>query len=107
MQNFRSNGNSVQLIAPAGGVVGGQIYGKGALIGVVVADAAAGQQFTLKLKGEYSDVEKKAGEAWTAGDKLYLNAEGALEKTEANGEFAGYASEDAIAADVVGTIILK
>lgn len=107
MKNFRSNGQSVQLAAPAGGVVGGQVYQKGSLVGVVVADAAEGELFTLKITGEYSDCTKKAAEAWAVGDKLYYDsATGELSKDNTK-EFAGYAGEDALAADVIGTIILK
>lgn len=107
MQNFRSNGNSIQLIAPVGGVVGGTMYKKGSLTGIVVADAAEAQQFTLRLVGEFSLLKKAAGTAWTTGDKLYFDsATGELSKDNTK-EFAGYASEDALAGDVLGSIILK
>jgi predicted RecA/RadA family phage recombinase len=105
MNNFRSNGNSIQVIATAA-VVGGQTYKAGSLVGVVVADAAIGQQFTLKLQGEYV-VKKKAAEAWVTGDKLYFDsATGECSKDNTK-EFAGYASADAAAADIEGSIILK
>lgn len=106
MNNFIANGNSLQVIAPAGGVVGGQSYKVGKLVGVVVADAAEGEQFTLKLTGVYSDIKKKAGEAWTVGAKLYFNADSELELTPANGDFAGYAYEAALLAATVGTVLL-
>lgn len=106
MNNFIANGNSLQLTAPEGGVVGGQLYKQGKLVGVVVADAAEGDQFTLKLTGVYSDVKKKAGEAWAIGDKLYYNATDELELTAANGDFAGYAYAAALAAAVDGTVLL-
>ncbi len=106
MNNFIANGNSIQLAAPVGGVVGGQIYKKGKLTGVVVADAAENDTFTLKLTGVYSDCKKKAGEAWVVGDKLYCNGTNELELTAANGDFAGYAYEAALAAAVIGTVLL-
>lgn len=107
MRNFVSNGNSIQLIAPAGGVVGGQVYGVGGLVGVVVADAAVGHQFTLVLEGEYSDAKKKAADAWAIGDKLYYDsATGEVSKDNTK-EFAGYASAPAIVGDVIGSLILK
>lgn len=106
MNNFIANGQSLQVIAPVGGVVGGQSYKVGKLVGVVVADAAEGSQFTLKLSGVYSDIKKKAGEAWAVGDKLYFNVTDELELTAANGEFAGYAYEAALAGAVIGTVLL-
>jgi len=106
MNNFIGNGQSIQSIAPVGGVVGGQAYKVGKLVGVVVADAAEGSQFTLKLTGMYSDIKKKAGEAWTIGAKLYYNATNELELTAANGDFAGYAMDAALAAAVIGTVLL-
>ena len=106
MNNFVGNGNSVQAIAPVGGVVGGQLYKLGKLSGVVVADAPEGAQFTLKLTGEYSDIKKKAGEAWTVGAKLYCNGSNELELTAANGDFAGFAMNAALSAAVVGNVLL-
>lgn len=106
MQNFRSNGHSVQLPAPVGGVVGGQTYKAGKLVGVVVADALESELFTLVIKGEYQ-VKKKAAEAWTAGDQLYFDsATGECSKDNTK-EFAGYATADALAADVLGYIVFK
>lgn len=108
MKNFVSNGHSKQLIAPAAGVLGGQVFGVGSIIGVVVADAVLGQQFTLKLQGEYSDCKKKAGETWAQGDKLYYDpADGALTKTAGVLMLAGYAGEIAQNADIIGTLILQ
>lgn len=106
MKNFRSNGNSVAVVAPAGGVLGGQIFRKGGLVGIVVADAVEGQTFTLKLSGEYSDVKKKAGEAWAIGDKLYCSAAHEITTTAADGEFCGHATAAALAGAVLGTILL-
>lgn len=107
MKNFRGNGETITLVAPAGGVTGGSVYGQGALIGVVVADAAQGESFALKLKGEFTDVKKKAGEAWVIGDKLYFDgATKELTKTPGALNLAGYATADALSADVLGSIVL-
>jgi predicted RecA/RadA family phage recombinase len=108
MKNFIANGESVQIIAPAGGVIGGQLFKQGNIIGLVVADAIEGEQFTLKVKGAYGDVPKVAGEAWINGDTLYYKADVmALTKTAAGNTFAGYAYADALAADVTGSILLS
>lgn len=108
MKNFVANGESLQLVAPVGGVVGGQIVKAGTLIGVVVADAAEGETFTLKIKGAYSDLPKAAGTAWAVGDMLYWDAANSvLNKTSAGNTFAGYAYADALAADIVGSVLLS
>jgi predicted RecA/RadA family phage recombinase len=106
MKNFVSNGESLQIVATAD-VVGGQLYAQGDIVGVVVADAAIGEQFTLKIEGAYTGVPKTAAEAWTAGESLYyVTATGALTTTAAGNIKAGYAFADALAADVVGDILL-
>ncbi|UAY56260.1 DUF2190 family protein [Arachidicoccus terrestris] len=110
MLNQIQSGYSLQLAAPADGVVGGQMYGVGNFIGVVVADAAEGEQFTLVIKGAFDAVKKKAGEAWSQGDALYYSADDGLTKTAGADPvlpLAGYAYADAASADVVGSILLK
>jgi len=108
MKNFIANGESLQLTAPVGGVTGGQLFKQGMIIGVVVADAAEGEQFTLKIKGAYNDLPKTAGEAWTTGAVLYYKADDTgLTTTEAGNTFAGYAYADALAADIKGSILLS
>lgn len=108
MKNFVSNGNSVQLIAPVGGVVGGAVYGVQNIIGVVVASAAQDEQFTLSIKGVFSGVKKKAAEAWAQGQTLYYDpATGELTTTAGVLKVAGYAADAALAADVIGNVILK
>jgi predicted RecA/RadA family phage recombinase len=107
MKNFVANGESLQLTAPVGGVVGGSILAQGKIIGIVVASAAEGEKFTLKICGAYDTVPKATGEAWTVGDMLYLKADGtALTKTSTSNTFAGYAYADALSADVIGSILL-
>lgn len=108
MKNFVAKGESLQIAAPVGGVVGGAVVKIGAIIGIAVADAAEGEQVTVSINGAYSDVPKEAGTAWAAGDTLYLLADGsAFSKTSAGNTFAGYAYADAAAADVVGSILLS
>lgn len=107
MKNFQGNGESLQLIAPAGGVVGGKLFKQGSLVGVVVADAAEGVQFTLKLKGVYNDVTKKAGEAWAIGDKLYFDEATGETSKDNTKTFVGYANSAQLAADVLGEVLLR
>lgn len=108
MKTFVANGNSLQLVAGAGGVVGGSIIAQGKIVGVVVADAAEGEQFTLSIVGAHAGLPKAAGEAWAVGDMLYLKADGtSLTKTAAGNTFAGYAYDAAQNADVTGSILLS
>src|SRR5690349_4717040 len=111
MKNFVANGESLQIVAPVGGVVGGQLYKQGGIIGVVVASAAEGESFTSKIKGAYSGLPKTAAEAWAVGDPLYfIHATSALSKVAGaagTSTFAGYAYDAAQAADVVGSILLS
>lgn len=107
MTNFIANGHSLQVIAPVGGVVGGDLFKQGALVGCVVASAAEGQQFTLVLMGAFGSLKKVAGEAWVIGDKIYLKNDGSgLSKDSTNATFAGFAYSIAESTAVVGDILL-
>jgi predicted RecA/RadA family phage recombinase len=106
-KNYIQECDSIQLVAPVGGVVGGTMYKQGSFTGVVEHDALEGEQFTLNLEGAYDTLKKKAAEAWSKGDKLYFDvATGELSKDNTK-EFSGYAYYDALAADVTGAILLK
>lgn len=70
MRNFISSGNTLELTAPAGGVVSGGGYLIGVLFVVATHDAAAGKPFTGNRTGIYT-LPKKSGEAWNEGAALY------------------------------------
>lgn len=107
MKNYVQDGNSIQLAAPVGGVVGGQVFEQGELVGVVVASAAEGELFTLMLEGVYSDLPK-AAEALAVGEKVYWSAENSnFTKTAAGNSPAGYAFVAALAGDTTATIKLS
>jgi predicted RecA/RadA family phage recombinase len=108
MKNFIANGDSLQLIAPAGGVVGGSPVKQGSLIGIPVASAAENDQFTLSLKGAFSDLPKAAGEVWAVGDMVYWStANSNFTKTVGANTFGGYAYDAALSAAVVGSVLLS
>lgn len=108
MKNFVANGNSLQIPAPAGGLVGGQVVAVGKVVGVVVASAAEGEQCTVQIRGAFNDLPKETGTAWSRGDMLYLKADGSsLTKTATSNTFAGYAYEDAAAGDAKGSLLLS
>ena len=70
MKNFIQPGLSVQLTAPAGGVVGGMGYLIGGAFGVAGTSAAAGALVEFRIDGVI-DLPKAAGAAWTEGLLLY------------------------------------
>jgi predicted RecA/RadA family phage recombinase len=108
MKNFIAAGNSIQVTAPVGGLIGGKLFKQGAIIGVVVADAAEGSEATIKISGAYSDCLKIAGTAFTKGDTLYYKDDGTgLTKTATSATFAGYAYADAASGDVLCSILLS
>lgn len=108
MKNFIQGAGSIQLTAPVGGVDGGQLYKQGSLIGVVVSDAAEGEQFTLMLQGAFTDVPKTTGQAWGVGDMLYFETTGStLTTTSSSNTWAGYAYAAALSADATGAVLLK
>jgi predicted RecA/RadA family phage recombinase len=109
MKTFVSNGNSLQLIAPVGGVTGGALYAAGDLVGVVVASALEGEQFTLSLTGVFT-VAKVSAQAWTIGAKLYLvAADGNLSTASNSGAnaFVGYAESVAANPSATGNVLLR
>lgn len=111
MKNYIQENDSIQLIAPAGGVVGGQLYKQGSLVGVVVSSAEEGEQFTLMISGAFGSLPKATGETWSVGDDLYYDEsdeeDKKLTKTAAGNIYVGAAFDAALNADTVGAILLK
>ena len=78
MKNFVQPGDSLPMIAPAGGVVAGRAYAFGNIVGVAAVTVAAGETFSLATEGVY-DFDKRThanAEAVAVGDVLYLDANG-------------------------------
>lgn len=108
MKNYIQENDSIQLTAPVGGVVGGQLYKQGSLVGVVVNSAAEGEQFTLMLEGAFDNVAKKTGESWNVGDMLYYEtASSSLTTTVSSNTWAGYAFYTAASGATAGAVLLK
>lgn len=53
MKNFVKPGKVMTVTAPVGGVVSGQVYQVGALVGVATGSAAEGEEYELSLMGVY------------------------------------------------------
>lgn len=91
MKNFVQEGNSLDWIAPAGGVTAGKAIRIGVAIVMPATDAAEGESFAGWTEGVY-EVDKATGAAWAAGDKLYILADNSgFTKTATNNFAAGYA----------------
>lgn len=105
-KNFIQRDRSIQMIAVAA-IVGGTVVQQQDLVGVAESDAAIGDTFTLNLEGAYDTLAKKPAEAWAKGQKIYFDSATGNLTTDNTKMWAGYAYADALAADVVGAIILK
>lgn len=108
MKNYIQENDSIQLIAPVGGVDAGQLYKQGSLVGVVVSSAEEGEKFTLMLEGAFDNVPKKTSESWNVGDMLYYEvASSSLTKTVSSNTWAGYAFYEAASDADKGAVLLK
>lgn len=65
-------GKSIVIVAPSGGLTGGQIYLDGGIFGVVKSTVAAGASAVIDVGGVY-DATKAAGTAWADGDLISYN----------------------------------
>lgn len=74
MQNFIQEDESITLIAPSGGVEGGELFVINSLAGVVHGSAPAGSPFVLELEGIYT-LPKNATDVFAIGTKVYYDSE--------------------------------
>lgn len=70
MRNFYQNGDSIDAVAPVGGVISGQGLLIGGLFGVAATDAAEGAKFAFHLVGCFH-LPKATGNGLTQGQKVY------------------------------------
>lgn len=105
--NYVQPGDTLEFVAPAGGVVSGNAYlmGTGKVV-VALGSAAAGQLFRGATTMVYR-LPKAAALAIAAGDTLYWdNTAKVLNKTAAGNVVAGFAAKDAQTADTLVEIKL-
>lgn len=107
----RDRAEQISLPVPEGTVAGDPVV-VGAIVGVAQIDRGEDtpEEATVKTVGSYNlAVTAKDGEAndpVAIGDKLFIDGEGNLSKTEAEGTFFGYALE-AVAEGETATIEVK
>lgn len=71
MKNQVYKGDSIDVIAPAGGATSGAgLLVGAALFGIASTTVAAGAYVTLAMRGVF-DVAKVSAQAWSVGDLIY------------------------------------
>lgn len=73
MKNFIENGDTMNVVAPAGGYTSGDPVVVGDTVGIAVKDAAEGETVALALTGVFQ-LPKKAAQAISQGVKVYWDA---------------------------------
>ena len=107
MQNYIQEGDTVDVVAPTGGVVGGNAYLIGKLFGIAVRDAAQGANVGLKTSGVF-EVAKVSAQAWTQGAAIHWDNTAKLFTTVTTGNwFVGVATEAAANPSSVGRVRLN
>ena len=107
MNNYLNSGDTVNAIAPNGGVVSSMPVLIGLLFGIPVTTAVAGATFALRRKGVFHDVTKDVADAWTAGDVIYWDdVAKAFTKTAATNRRVAIALDDATQAATTGKVVL-
>ncbi len=103
MKNFKHIGDTVTFTAGAA-ISSGDYVVQGGLRGVAVADAANGEQVTLKLSGVF-ELPKTAAQTYAAGDLLYWD--GSAVTSAVTGSVIGAAHDAAASADTVCDVRLN
>ncbi|MFQ3623607.1 MAG: DUF2190 family protein [Acetobacteraceae bacterium] len=83
MRNFVSPGNTVTLLAPAGGVASGDGLVVGDLFGVAIASAPSGERVALQVTGVV-ELPKAAGTV-NPGSRVFWDASAGRVTTTATG----------------------
>ncbi|WP_267355640.1 MULTISPECIES: DUF2190 family protein [unclassified Methylobacterium] len=107
MKNFLQNGDALNVVAPAGGVVSGQPLIIGKIFGVCGSTRLVGETFALWRKGIFS-LPKTNAQAWNQGDSLYWDAANAVVTNVNSGALlpVGYAADVATNPSSIGPVVL-
>lgn len=109
MKTYVSEGESLQLTAPSGGVVSDGVYKIGSIICIAQHDAAEGDPFTAAVCGVFDVTAEGAGsgQAWAEGDTVYWdNTNTQFTKTTTGNTKAGVAVAVKATADTLGRLKL-
>ncbi len=107
MKNFVQPGDSLDLIAPSGGVVAGAPVKIGSIIAVPAITAPVGATFSGAVTGVF-DLAAATSQAWTQGVLLYWDDTAKnFTTTVGSNQKAGYAVDAKLAAAAVGRVRLQ
>ncbi len=104
MRNFIESGGRFEVVLTADAAPG-DIVVRGELVGVLVTGGVAGDVVAAKRTGAYWYT--KVTGVMSQGDKLYLNSDNKLTKTDTDNPLVGYAFADAAAGDADVMFVLK
>lgn len=106
MRNHFQPGNSLDFIAPSGGVTSGSTYKKGAIMHVASTSALEGETYNGDIHGVFT-LASQTGTAWTQGDVLYWDDSAKVwTKTSTSNTKGGMAAYDKASADATGKVLL-
>ncbi|WP_267426338.1 DUF2190 family protein [Methylobacterium sp. GC_Met_2] len=107
MKNYLQNGDALNVVAPAAGVVSGQPLVIGKIFGVCGSTRLVGETFALWRKGIFS-LPKTNAQAWAQGDTLYWDAANSVVTNVNSGALlpVGYAADVAANPSSIGPVLL-
>ena len=109
MKNFVQEGESLDLIAPSGGVVSGLGYLLGALFVIAATTAAEGEVFSGARTGVFDlDATTHAStQAFAVGDPVYWNdTTKKVTATATGNQLIGFATEAKVSTAAVARVLL-
>jgi predicted RecA/RadA family phage recombinase len=107
MKGYLNEGRNLTLPATAAALTGGQALKVGSLFGIVLSDAAIGDDYVIRRKGVMEGQPKDTAAPWAVGDILYWDDTAKkFTKTATSNLRVGYAVAAALQADTVGTVLL-
>lgn len=104
MNNFRHEGDMIDVVTPSGGYTSGNFYIQGLIAGVAVNTSLEAEYNVLKTSGVF-ELPKTTSQAWAIGQQLYWDP--ATSKfTTVPGELTSYGAAAATAesADTTGEV---
>lgn len=88
MKNFVQQGETLNLTAPAGGVVSGTAYKIGSVVVVALADAAVGETFQGRRCGVFT-LPVTTAETPSEGAKAYFKSDNTISTTSTSNTLVG------------------